>query len=172
MLSVLFIICNLPLWVIAFHKANETEPRCNPQFQCDTYFSVAGFAEVSWMEANYICNRAGAVLATVRNEEHHQLMLHYVHKKEVLFGNKTFWLGATNQVERTYFWTWLSTGIPVTYGQWGRREPKSDRTGEDACMILGLDSLWHSAPCNQKHYFICENVCMLNYTSLDKRVYI
>jgi len=75
-------------------------------------------------------------------------------------------------VERSYFWTWLSTGIPVTYAQWAKDEPKSDRTGKDACLILGSDNLWHSAPCDGKHNFICENVCLLNYSSLDKKVYI
>jgi len=104
MLSKLFIICTLPLWVIAFNNGTNVEPtfvpRCNPLIQCDAYFSVAGFAEVScahscrssglinififevnWLEANYICNRVGAVLATVRNEEQHQLLIHYVHSK-------------------------------------------------------------------------------------------
>nr|XP_016943062.1 macrophage mannose receptor 1 [Drosophila suzukii] len=176
MLSELFIICTLPLWVIAFNNGTNVEPtfvpKCNPLIQCDAYFSVAGFAEVNWLEANYICNRVGAVLATVRNEEQHQLLIHYVHSKEIIFGNKTFWLGATNMVERSYFWTWLSTGIPVTYAQWAKDEPKSDRTGKDACLILGSDNLWHSAPCDGKQNFICENVCLLNYSSLDKKVYI
>ncbi|XP_016957165.1 macrophage mannose receptor 1 [Drosophila biarmipes] len=176
MLSILLIICTLRLWVIAVDNGENLElsfvPKCNPLIHCDAYFSVAGFAEVNWLEANFICNRVGAVLATVRNEEQHQLMLHYVHKKEFFFGNQTFWMGATNMVEHSYFWTWLSTGIPVTYAQWANEEPKSDQTGKDACLILGADLLWHSAPCNEKHNFICENVCLLKYTSLDKKVYI
>ncbi|XP_016989697.1 snaclec coagulation factor IX/factor X-binding protein subunit B [Drosophila rhopaloa] len=176
MLTILFIICGLRFWVIASNNSTSLEnvfvPKCYPLIQCDDYFSVAGFVEVNWLEANYICNRVGSVLATVRNEEHHQLMIDYLIKNEKIFGRKTFWLGATNQVKRTYFWTWLSTGIPVTYGQWASKEPKSDRTGQDACMVLGTDNLWHSDSCNEKHYFICENICQLNYTSLDKRVYI
>ncbi|EDX05861.1 rheacalcin-2 [Drosophila simulans] len=176
MVAILFTICSLPFLVIASSHINSTDltfhQKCNPLLQCNAYFSVAGFAEVSWLEANYICNRVGAVLATVRNEEQHQLMLHYVNRKERIFGNRTFWLGATNLVDRSYFWTWMSTGIPVTYAQWSRREPKSDRTGQDACLVLGTDNLWHSEPCQRKHNFICENVCQLNYSAQDKRVYI
>lgn len=212
MVTILFIIFSLPFLVIASSNINNTDltfhQKCNPLLQCNAYFSVAGFAEVSsgnylwpsvivmiflfkvnWLEANHVCNRVGAVLATVRNEEQHQLMLHYVNRKgkldkekwhyspfdlyiERIFGNRTFWLGATNLVDRSYFWTWMTTGIPVTYAQWSRREPKSDRTGQDACLVLGTDNLWHSEPCQRKHNFICENVCQLNYSGLDKRVYI
>ncbi|XP_017076631.1 macrophage mannose receptor 1 [Drosophila eugracilis] len=176
MLSILFIISGLPWWVIASSDGNISEsllvPRCSPLIPCDPYFSVASFVEVNWLEANYICNRVGAVLATVRNKEQHQLMLHYVNKNERIFGNSTFWLGATNLVEHSYNWTWLSTGIPVTYAQWSKREPKSDRTGQDACLVLGIDNLWHSDSCLKKRHFICENICFLNYTTLDKKVYI
>ncbi|XP_052840922.1 dromaiocalcin-1 isoform X1 [Drosophila gunungcola] len=170
MLTILFIICGLPLWVIASN--NNEFSKCNPLEQCDAYFSVAAFVEVNWFKANQICNSVGAVLATVRNEEHHQLMLEYVKRNEDNIGNKTFWLGATNMVERRYVWTWLSTGIPLTYAKWGKKEPRSDRRGKDACLLLGADNSWHSASCDGKHYFICENVCLLNYTPLDKKIYL
>lgn len=89
-----------------------------------------------------------------------------------VFGKKNFWLGATNLVERTYFWTWLSTGLPMTYAEWGKDEPSSDKTEKDACLVLKGDKFWHSASCEEKHFFICENVCLLNDTSLDKSVFI
>ncbi|XP_017050138.1 macrophage mannose receptor 1 [Drosophila ficusphila] len=176
MFAILFAICSLPLWATALNSTVKSvpnfAPRCDPLDQCDPYFSVANFAKVSWIEANHICNRVGAVLATVRNEENHQLILDYVNSNERVFGNKTFWLGATNLVERAYIWTWLSTGIPVTYAQWAKHEPKSDLDGSDACLFLGLDNFWHSASCGAKHYFICENICQLSYTSLDQKIYL
>ncbi|KAH8237286.1 hypothetical protein KR038_009331 [Drosophila bunnanda] len=176
MFSTLVIICSLPLWVFASNNSTELEqilsPKCHPLMDCEPYFSLAGFAKVNWLEANHICNRVGSVLATVRNKEHHQLMLDYVYRNEHYFGNMSFWLGATNLVKRSYSWTWLSTGIPVTFAEWARREPRSDRNGKDACLILGSDHMWHSANCSEKNFFICENICMLDYTGLDKKVYL
>ncbi|KAH8309359.1 hypothetical protein KR059_008508 [Drosophila kikkawai] len=177
MFFILVIVCCLPLWVIASNNSSELEftlsPKCHPLMDCEPYFSLAGFAKVSWLEANHICNQVGSVLATVRNKEHHQLMLDYVFRNEKYFGNMTFWLGATNLVYRSYSWTWLSTGIPVTYAQWAKREPKSNRRGQDACLILDSgDHMWHSANCSEKNFFICENICMLDYSGLDKKVYI
>ncbi|KAH8253641.1 hypothetical protein KR032_006335 [Drosophila birchii] len=176
MFSIFVIICCLPLRVFASHNSTDGElvrsPKCNPLMDCEPYFSLAGFAKVNWFEANHICNQVGSVLATVRNKEHHQLMLDYVNRNEYFFGNMSFWLGATNLVKRSYPWTWLSTGIPVTLSHWASREPRKKHRRRDACLILGSDHMWHSVDCTEKNSFICENICMLDHTGLDKRVYL
>ncbi|XP_017092303.2 macrophage mannose receptor 1 [Drosophila bipectinata] len=176
MIRIFLVACTLPLWGSTFVDGSNLEqifgPRCNPLVECDEYYSVAGFAKVTWLEANIICNRVGSVLATVRNYDQHQFMLNEVFLHGEALSDKNFWLGATNLVQSTYTWTWLSTGLPMTYAEWAEGEPLSDETEQYACLILKGDKFWHSVSCEEKHFFICENVCLLNDTSLDKRVFI
>ncbi|BFG05598.1 perlucin-like protein [Drosophila madeirensis] len=147
---------------------------CNPLLQCDEHYSVATFAKVNWFEAHQICNSVGAVLATVNNRDQHSLMLQRVKRSNLVLADKRFWLAATNLVERSSLgtWTWLSTGLPMTYSRWARKEPRSNKTQGDACLVLGQDTKWHSAPCNEKFSFICENICLLNETIINNQIYV
>lgn len=152
MVTILFTIFSLPFLVIASSNINNTDltfhQKCNPLLQCNAYFSVAGFAEVSsgnylwpsvivmiflfkvnWLEANHVCNRVGAVLATVRNEEQHQLMLHYVNRKGKL--DKEKW-------HYSPVWPLYRTDIWKQNLLVGRHKPGGSE------LFLDLDEHWHS----------------------------
>ncbi|XP_017145708.1 macrophage mannose receptor 1 [Drosophila miranda] len=172
MLFILLIVCGVTV------ATNNTNLElifgydCNPLVQCDEHYSVATFAKVNWLEAHYICNSVGAVLATVNNPDQHLLMLQRVNRSNYVLGDKRFWLGATNLVEGDTSWTWLSSGLPMTYSLWAKNEPPSDENASDACLMLGLDTMWHAAPCNQKFNFICENICLVNDTTINNQIYV
>ncbi|XP_022227647.2 C-type lectin domain family 4 member F [Drosophila obscura] len=172
MLFILLIICGATVATNNTNLALIFGSDCNPLIQCNEHYSVASFAKVNWFEAHHICNSVGAVLATVNNPDQHLLMLQRVNRSNSVLGDKRFWLGATNLVEGNSSWTWLSSGLPMTYGLWGKKEPRSDRNGADACLVLGLDTMWHSAACNLKFNFICENICLLNGTNINNQIYV
>ncbi|XP_068147090.1 C-type lectin domain family 17, member A [Drosophila tropicalis] len=160
--------------------SNSTEPipiitKCAPFSNCDEHYAVAGFAKVNWFQANHICNSAGLVLATVNNWEQHLDLLRSVANTGNILGDKRFWLAATNKANnkgpyRT--WTWLSTGKPMTFKLWAKKEPKSERLGNDACLTLDLDKRWHSANCENQNYFICEKICTTDSNRFREIIYI
>jgi len=110
---------------------------------------------LSWTEANTLCNQAGGHMVTIGSQEENDLVL-LIQDLDRL--NPHVWIGFSDQVTEGNF-VWV-TGEPITYTNWFPGEP-NDQSGEDYTIIHstnhGNPGSWADQPNSVNRYpVICE----------------
>ncbi|XP_069835328.1 pulmonary surfactant-associated protein A-like [Dendropsophus ebraccatus] len=94
-----------------------------------------------------LCQKAGGHLASPRNMEENQAVLHITQ-----FYKVPPFLGITDiQTEGTFRYP---DGKPITYLNWNRGEP--NQTGEEDCVEMFSDGKWNDKSCQENRLVICE----------------
>jgi cysteine-rich repeat protein len=99
----------------------------------------------TWKAAEEACRKIGAHLVTVGDADEESFV-------EANFAG-TRWLGGSDLQEEGKF-RWV-TGEPFTFGDWAPREPDQS-TGDDDCLALDVDGVWHDRRCGMGNAFVCE----------------
>ncbi|XP_054027247.1 macrophage mannose receptor 1 [Dryobates pubescens] len=102
-------------------------------------------AEMQWEEARKSCQERGADLASIQDAHSHSFLW-----IQVLKYGKPAWIGLNSNMTGSYSkWTdhWKTR-----YTRWAAGEPREN----SACVYLGLDDAWRTAPCNESYFAACK----------------
>lgn len=152
--------------VTAENETGESKPSVEVMGEATTNLIIAGFTfkvstdssnyyiseafNLSWTEANNLCNQTGGHMVTIGNQQENDLVL-AIQASEV--SKPHVWIGFTDQVTEGNF-VWV-TGEPITYTNWFPGEP-NDQLGEDYTIIHstnhGNPGSWADQPNSVNRY--------------------
>lgn len=115
-----------------------------------------GTNAVTWSNAVKTCNSMGSVLTVITTAEENDFVIRLVKRKGVS-SSEGYWLDGTDSLFEG-LWIWSSTGILITYQNWGVNEPNNKDSTEN-CLELKTKKnyTWNDEKCNiSKRQYICE----------------
>ena len=110
------------VWVIKPDFSLQTGGQAYKKIKCE-----------NWEAARTQAAAEGAYLVAI-NDAAEQKWL------QIVFGNQPNWIGL-NDVVQEGKWQWDS-GEPLTYTNWGFREPDDTNNGDEDCVIMGPSGKW------------------------------
>lgn len=100
---------------------------------------------VPWRTAVARCRSLGARLVEIEDASEHAFVTGQT--------RTTFWIGAGDHRREGAF-EWLS-GRPLVFQRFAPGEPDS-LIGDNDCVAVGPEGLWHDRPCTPDYAFMCE----------------
>ncbi|XP_076455860.1 macrophage mannose receptor 1-like [Babylonia areolata] len=107
-------------------------------------------SEVSWFEANRLCQSMRAQLASVHSPDQNGALTSAMSRSRL----ESFWLGLNELAESGYRWT---DGSPVDYVSWAVNQPFSD-FGTESCVQSNSAGEWSNTNCMYPSGYICRQL--------------
>lgn len=100
-----------------------------------------------------MCEKDGAHLAYVENEEENNYIKQYLLEHKV---GDSVWFGLTDQ-DREGEWKYIGTNKVATYFDWDTNEPSNYKNSEHCAQFRAVkDFRWNDNKCSLAKYFLCE----------------
>nr|XP_022302982.1 C-type lectin mannose-binding isoform-like isoform X2 [Crassostrea virginica] len=105
--------------------------------------------KTNWFQAQMNCRKYGGNLVQIQDVQENTWL-----KKH--FSGSDVWTDAVD-LGKEGQWTFFSSGRPLKYFKWKRREPNNAKPGED-CTIIDLAHYgrWDDRNCQWKYHSLCE----------------
>ncbi|KAJ7999634.1 hypothetical protein DPEC_G00196440 [Dallia pectoralis] len=105
----------------------------------------------TWEDSRRDCEEKNADLLIIKSREE-QVYLHGLN-------NEVFWIGLTDKKHEGK-WMWVD-GTELTTGYWAGGQPDNRNNMDEDCAARwsgesNPEKSWHDAPCNELHYWMCE----------------
>ena len=131
---------------------------CRPgwqQYQGSCYRSVTMTMNVTWHEAQTVCNDNGGHLPTISSEQENTFVYN-MYSSHCLFTHFKY-LGFHDGVYEGHF-KWVDDSTS-TYTNWGATQPNNGGLGEDCTHMYGDYGMWNDISCTHKYFncFLCED---------------
>ncbi|XP_048579859.1 uncharacterized protein LOC5521691 isoform X2 [Nematostella vectensis] len=115
------------------------------------YFSNATTADLkTWMEARDFCRKSRGDLVSLRTANENAFVFSEIKTRYYYW---TVWIGL-NDLGTEGVNTW-SDGSPMSYINWGNKEPNNWNGMEDCGEMSRFDGRWNDQNCNLKRTFVC-----------------
>uniref|UniRef100_UPI00398E341F tetranectin-like protein n=1 Tax=Pristiophorus japonicus TaxID=55135 RepID=UPI00398E341F len=113
---------------------------------------LASKGEKSYHSANEDCIAQGGTLSTPRDSDEGSSLRSYA--KRSLTGAKDFWIGVNDMTTEGKYVD--VNGLPVTYFNWDRNEPRGGARENCAVASTGGQGKWSDEVCRSEKRYICE----------------
>lgn len=117
-----------------------------------------GSNALAWSNASESCNTMNSSLASVTTPEKNEYLI-FLAKTKGVSNSDGYWLDGTDYL-REGLWFWNSSGICITYQNWGSGEPNNMHEGEHCLEIKTTKNYtWNDEKCTSStRQYICEMI--------------
>ncbi|XP_067155242.1 secretory phospholipase A2 receptor isoform X5 [Apteryx mantelli] len=131
--------------------SEKTVPWIKFKNNCYSFSTV--LQGTSFDTAYEVCKNQGSNLLTIQDEDENAFILEELHS----FGYSVqmVWLNILLVTDNETV-SWFD-GSPLSYSNWGIREPEFDHLKGNFCISLRtMDGVWQLSPCREKKGFVCK----------------
>jgi len=108
--------------------------------------------ELSWVEAQFECEKAGGYLAEPKTERQAKFLYEIAELEESLTGIRFWYIGLTDS-GREGDWIWKHHDEAITYNAWSTNHPNNRTMNKDDCAVMVLKKgqvSWEDHNCDRK----------------------
>ncbi|XP_046659402.1 keratin-associated protein 10-7-like isoform X1 [Homalodisca vitripennis] len=119
-------------------------------------YRVHSAQKINWYSAVLHCLSIGERLASITSKEEMNLIKEEISRTGIR--NDQFWTSGNSFVLGK--WTWFSTGLPITFVDWGAGEPNNINNNEKCVQYHERNRtgyVWNDVTCVGLSYPICEH---------------
>lgn len=111
--------------------------------------------QMTWSQAQRICQTINANLASVHSYEEYQFIRGVI--SSATHESGLTWIGGSDAQQEGY-WFWMD-GTRFTFTQWCQGEPNNHR-GNEHCLLVNFSGskCWNDGTCDSRFPFICVRV--------------
>ncbi|CAG9832699.1 unnamed protein product [Diabrotica balteata] len=145
--------CNLPLFLELF-GLRDTIPTLNLYHRVNKSYYIGNIFKGNVLHAEQFCRYHDMSLVNIETQEENNFLEEKL--LEADSSGEEFWTSGT-KIPDSRKWIWFTTGRKISYFNWLKGQPDSNKNSQCIEAQVTNDQLqWSSKDCWKEYYFICE----------------
>ena len=135
-------------------------------FREHCYYVPRTEEDLNWYDARSKCQSKDADLVTLKDKAEQDFVFNALQDAKV---NKYVWIGLTDKGHHNYYDQYID-GTPVTFTNWDFKEPNSQATEDEQCVVMiRTNGMWDDSRCTKadRNYVCKKQKTPQNHAQID-----